>query len=87
MKLQLYVYSKWGFCALSLLSLVSLTLLVENESRKKAQQGLCNSDFFSSKIILSKAQRVPQLNSTDHPKHKEEDETSLNRNHIITSTR
>ena len=38
------------------------------------------------KIItcLWKAQRVPQLNNVAHPKHPEEEETSPNRNHIIT---
>ena len=35
-------------------------------------------------IIIWKAQGVPQLNNVAHPKHPEEEETSLNRNHIIT---
>ena len=37
-----------------------------------------------SKIIIWKAQGVPQLNNVAHPKHLEEEETSPNRNHIIT---
>ena len=37
------------------------------------------------KLIIWKAQGVPQLNNVAHPKHPEEEETSPNRNHIITS--
>ena len=36
------------------------------------------------KIIIWKARGVPQLNDVAHPKHPEEEETSPNRNHIIT---
>ena len=36
-----------------------------------------------SKIIIWKAQGVPQ-NNVAHPKHPEEEGTSPNRNHIIT---
>ena len=36
------------------------------------------------KIIIWKAQGVSQLNNVVHPKHPEEEETSPNRNHIIT---
>ena len=36
-------------------------------------------------IIIWKAQGVPQLNNVAHPKYPEEEETSPNRNHIITS--
>ena len=35
-------------------------------------------------IIIWKAQGVPQQNNVAHPKHPEEEETSPNRNHIIT---
>ena len=37
-----------------------------------------------NKIIIWKAQGVPQLNNVAHPKHPEEEEISPNRNHIIT---
>ena len=36
------------------------------------------------KIIIWKAQGVPQENNVADPKHPEEEETSPNRNHIIT---
>ena len=38
-------------------------------------------------IIIRKAQGVPQLNNVAHPRHPEEEETSPNRKHIITSKR
>ena len=37
-----------------------------------------------NRIIIWKAQGVPQLNNVAHPKHPEEEETSPNRNHIFT---
>ena len=42
------------------------------------------TDLFTLKIIIWKAQGVPQLNNVVHPKHPEEEETSPNKNHIIT---
>ena len=36
------------------------------------------------KIIIWKAQGVPQLHNATHHKYPEEEETSPNRNHIIT---
>ena len=50
--------------------------------RTEASLELCNVLLY--KIIIWKAQGVPQLNNVAHPKHPEEEETSLNRNHIIT---
>ena len=45
---------------------------------------LCYGKADNSKIIILKAQGVPQYNNVAHPKHPEEEETSPNRNHIIT---
>ena len=42
------------------------------------------SNFHASKINTQKAQGVTQYNNVANPKRPEEEETSQNRNHIIT---
>ena len=44
-----------------------------------------NQNKTNKKIIIWHAKGVPQLNNIAHPKHPREEETSSNRNHIITS--
>ena len=52
--------------------------------QKKPDENTVNLQILQSssiKIIIWKAQGVPQSNSVAHPRHPEEEETSPNRNH------
>ena len=79
---QLFLWSSY-FDIISL-----LTITVQGVSNKH-----CLLPFFTlfyvclRSIYMWKAQGVPQYNKAAHPKHPEKEETSPNRNHIITSNR
>ena len=66
---------------------ISRNIFFSNSGGSMEQFGTYNILLRSCKVGQNnqwKAQGVPQLNNVAHPKHPEEEETSPNRNHIIT---